>query len=187
MEGVRLPSTRLRRPGTRRRLGRFRRMISGPVLFPAMGAIALAVGLGVQLGASTIHQINPIHFQGIPTHPRDRGAAIDPNALPPAGQSAYVQAYGWGEGNAARTAASGYEDFDFAPPPIVRRTADPVWRDESAPLDLPPWPPGQVSPHPEVERYIAYPIEQKPAGEPAPVEEESSGKDGQGGEGEGGE
>jgi hypothetical protein len=153
-------------------------MLSNRALWPAMIGVALAVGLGVQMGESAIHEINPIHFQGVPVHPRDRGAAIDPGALPAPAQSAYAQAYGWGEGNTARSRDSGYEDFDFAPPPIVRRAADAAWHEEAAPLSLPPWPPGQVSAHPEVERYMTYPVAQqateKP--EPAAVEEEAPGE-----------
>jgi len=111
---------RRRRRGTERPASRFRRVIGNYLLsWPAIGVAALAVGLGVQLGASTVNEINPIHFQGPPVHPRDRGAAIDPAALRPPAQSAYAQAYGWGEGNAARAATSGLEDFDFAPRPIV--------------------------------------------------------------------
>lgn len=177
---MRFPSPRRwrrrRRRGTERRAGRFREMIGNHTLWPAIGAAALAVGLGVQLGASTIREINPVHFQGLPVHPRDRGAAIDPAALEPPAQSAYAQAYGWGEGERARAAASGYEDFDFAPPPIVRRAAHASWQEKAAPLSLPAWQPGQVSAHPQVERYTDYPIEQ-PAAEkpvPAPVEDEAS-------------
>lgn len=152
-------------------------MMTSPVLWPAIGALSLAVGLGVQLGASTIHEINPIHFQGLPTHPRDRGAALDPAAQQPPAQSAYAQAYGWGEGNAARAADSGNEDFDFAPPPIVRRAADTAWREEPAPLALAPWPAGQVSAHPEIERYTDYPIEEKPAIDPDPAADEGPAAD----------
>jgi len=168
---------RRRRRGTERRPGRFQRMIGNHVLWPAIGSAALAVGLGVQLGASTIREINPIHFQGPPIHPRDRGAAIDPAALRPPAQSAYAQAYGWGEGERARAAASGYEDFDFAPPPIVRRAADASWQQEAAPLALPPWPRGEVSAHPEIERYTDYPIEQRAADEPAPAKDEDEASD----------
>jgi hypothetical protein len=143
-----------------------------------MGAVALAVGLGVQLGESTVHEINPIHFQGIPAHPRDRGAALDPLAIQPAAPSGYAQAYGWGEGNAARAAASGQEDFDFAPPPIVRSAAAvaPAWQDE-APVVLQPWPPGRVSAHPEVERYTDFPIVRKPVAETAPGEDQALDED----------
>jgi hypothetical protein len=152
-----------------------------------MIGVALAVGLGVQIGESAIREINPIHFQGIPPHPRDRGAALDPNALPAPPQSAFGQAYDWGDGRAARARESGYEDFDFAPPPVVRRAAAaPVWHEEAraprAPLALPPWPPGQVSPHPEVERYTAYPIEEKVAEAPALGAAEAAGQGPDGGE-----
>jgi hypothetical protein len=174
MAAARPRLTRFRRRGTVGRPGRFRRMLSNRALWPGMIGVALAVGLGVQMGESAIREIDPVHFQGIPPHPRERGAAIDPNALPPAPQSAFGQAYNWGDGRAARTADSGYEDFDFAPPPAVRRAAAPVQYEAPAPLSLQPWPPGQVSQHPEVERYLAYPVEQKVAPEaPAPAEEDT--------------
>jgi hypothetical protein len=56
----------------------------------------------------------------------------------------------------------------------VRRAAAPVAYEPPAPPSLQPWPPGRVSQHPEVERYLAYPVEQKPAAEaPAPDEEDT--------------
>ncbi|MGE0178327.1 MAG: hypothetical protein AB7O91_00730 [Sphingomonas sp.] len=72
-------------------------------------AAALAGGfgammLGVTLGNSAISQINPIHFQGAALHPRDRGAAIDPNR-PTVIPNNYEQLYGWSQGSQARAAA----------------------------------------------------------------------------------
>jgi len=156
-----------RRGGTSRRPGRFYRMLSNRILWPSMIGIALAVGLGVQLGESAVGAIDPIHFQG--AAPRPEG--IDPNVQPPA-QPAYAQAYGWEQGNAARLADSGgLQDFDYIPQPAsVQRVAEPVWHD-SAPPSMTPWPPGQVSSHPDVERYIDYPIEEKPVAEQAEPEE----------------
>jgi hypothetical protein len=134
-------------------------MLSNRLLWPGMIGIALAVGIGVQMGESAIGQIDPIHFQGAAPPVR----AVDPAALPPPTQSAYLQAYGWEQGNAARAADSSSQDFDYVPRPAVQRVAEPIWREENVPLNLPPWPPGQVSSHPEVERYADYPIEEKPA------------------------
>jgi hypothetical protein len=154
-----------RRGGTSRRPGRFYRMLSNRVLWPSMIGIALAVGLGVQMGESAIGAIDPIHFQGAAPPPQ----GIDPNVQPPA-QSAYAQAYGWEQGNAARVADSGFQDFNYLPQPvIVQRVAEPVWHD--APPSMTPWPPGQVSSHPDVERYTAYPIEEKPEAHQAEPEQ----------------
>lgn len=140
-------------------------MLSNNVLWPAMGGIALAVGIGVQMGESTIGSINPIHFQGAAPPVQ----AIDATQAPPA-TSAYAQAYGWEQGNAALQAegAPAYQDFDYLPRPMVRPAAAPVWQEPAVPASLSPWPPGQVSSHPEVERYTDYPIEAKPA-DPAPA------------------
>jgi hypothetical protein len=158
-----------RRPGTARRPGRFRHVLSNRILWPSMIGIALAVGIGVQMGESAIGEINPIHFQGAAPPVR----AIDPAALPPPATSAYAQAYGWEQGNAARQADGGsFQDFDYVPQPaMLQRTAEPSWREPAAPVNLTPWPPGQVSSHPDIERYTDYPIEAKPAGQPEPEPE----------------
>jgi hypothetical protein len=129
-----------------------------------MIGVALAVGIGVQMGESAVGSIDPIHFQGAAPPVR----AIDPAAQAPPAAPAYAQAYGWEQGNAARQADSGFnQDFDYVPQPaIVQRTADPVWQEPAAPVNLTPWPPGRVSSHPEVERFTDYPIEEKPAAPP---------------------
>jgi hypothetical protein len=139
-------------------------MLNDRFLWSGMIGIALAVGFGVQMGESTIQAINPIHFQGAAAPVQ----AIDPAALPPPPQSAYAQAYGWEQGNAARQAEGvGTQDFDYLPQVSVQRTAAaPVWRDQVPAATLSPWPPGQVSSHPQVERYTDYPIEEKPGPEP---------------------
>jgi len=157
-----------RRRGTSRWPGRFYRMLSNRILWPGMIGIVLAVGLGVQIGESAVGSINPIHFQGAAARPQ----GIDPNVQPPA-QSAYAQAYGWEQGNAARVVDSGFQDFNYIPQPIsVQRVAEPVWHD--TPPAMTPWPPGQVSSHPDVERYIDYPIEEKPVARQAEPEPEQS-------------
>ena len=130
-----------------------------------MIGIALAVGIGVQLGESAIRAIDPVHFQG----PAPTPQAVDPNA-PPA-QPSYADAYGWADGDAARRADSGLpdQDFDYLPQPTMQPAAQPTWQaPPPAPVNLTPWRPGQVSAHPEVERYADFPIEEKPAARPAP-------------------
>jgi len=128
------------------------------MLWPGMIGVALSVGLGVQIGQSAVGDINPIHFQGAAARPQ----GIDPAALPPPPQSAYAQAYGWEQGNAALQAdRAGHEDFDYVPQAVVRTASAPAWQEATAPVNLTPWPPGRVSSHPEVERYTDYPIEEK--------------------------
>ena len=170
MATMRLRLTRGRGPsGTWRRRGRFSRMIGHPVIWPAMGALALAVGVGVQLGESAVHEIDPLYFQG----PAARPAGVPPVAEMSA-PSPYAQAYGWEQGNAARFAESGI-DYPYAPTPVAVRTLEPAWQEPAPPpppLSLAPWPPGQVAAHPEVERYTDYPIEQKVPDRAEPAEDE---------------
>jgi hypothetical protein len=140
-------------------------MLSNRILWPGMIGVALAVGFGVQMGESAIGEINPVHFQGAALRP----PGIDPAALPPPPQSAYAQAYGWEQGYAARQADSGgQEDFDYVPQAMVRPASAPLWQDAAAPANPAPWPPGQVSSHPDVERYTDYPIQEKVIEQPAP-------------------
>jgi hypothetical protein len=137
-------------------------MLSNQILWPGMIGVALAVGLGVQMGQSAVGDINPIHFQGAAARPQ----GIDPATLAPPPQSAFAQAYGWEQGNAARQAEGiVYDDFQYVPRAVVRPAAEPIWQDAPAP-NLTPWPPGQVSSHPDVERYTDYPIEEKLIDEP---------------------
>jgi hypothetical protein len=75
-----------------------------PSTLPALGgALLAAVVLGIHLGESAVGLIDPIHFQGPAVHPRDRGAAIDPNRVAPR-RASYADLYGWEEGDAALTA-----------------------------------------------------------------------------------
>lgn len=148
-------------------------MLSQRALWPAMAGLALAVGLGVQMGESVIGSINPIHFQGPALSPRDRGAAIDPNAIQPPAQSAFAQAYGWAQGDAARRLDSGFADFPTSPQPAIQRLAEPTWREPPASVDMRPWRPGQVAErserppaHADIVRYTDYPIEDKIADAP---------------------
>lgn len=154
-----------RRRGTGKRGARWARMLGHGIMWSGMGAVALAVGLGVQLGESAVHQIDPLYFQGPAIHPRDRGAALDPNALPPPIISPYTQAYGWAQGQAAAFAETGGADYPYAPEPTVgvHQLAEPEWSDAPAP-SMAPWPPGQVTENPQIVRYASYPIEQKPDG-----------------------
>ena len=167
MEAFRLRFGRgRRRSGTAPGRGRFRRMLGNRLLWPGMIGVALAVGLGVQIGESAIGAIDPIHFQGAAPPVR----AVDPGALQPPAQPVYAQGYGWEQGEAARRADSaGAEDFDYVPQPVPQPAAAPAWQSEQAPIRLAPWPPGQVSAHPDIERYADFPIEQKPVTQPTPA------------------
>jgi hypothetical protein len=136
-------------------------------MWPGMIGVALAVGIGVQMGESAIGSINPVHFQGA----APPVAAIDPNAPPPPAPPSYADGYGWQQGYAARQAEQArYEDFDYLPPSVQRvsEPAPPPPMPRAA-VNLTPWPPGRVSSHPEVERFTDFPIETKPAVEPAPA------------------
>ena len=81
-------------------------MASSTTLPALGGAIIAAAMLGIHLGESSIGLINPIYFQGPAIHPRDRGVAIDENAVRPR-PPAYAQLYGWDQGRAARAADCG--------------------------------------------------------------------------------
>lgn len=72
--------------------------------YPAFGALLVAAAaFGVHIGESAIGQINPLYFQGAAVHPRDRGVAVDENALVEQGPR-FAQLYGWEQGQAARNA-----------------------------------------------------------------------------------
>jgi hypothetical protein len=75
-----------------------------PSTLLALGAGSIvAVMLGVSLGNAAISQINPVYFSGAAVHPRDRGAALDPDA-PTVIPNRYEQLYGFNEGQQARAA-----------------------------------------------------------------------------------
>jgi hypothetical protein len=136
------------------------------MIWPAMGALALAVGLGVQLGASAVGEIDPLYFQG---------PAARPEGVPPPAEISAPEAYGWEQGNAARLAESAV-DYPYAPTPVALHSSE--WQEPPPPLSLAPWPPGQVTAHPEVERYTDYPIEAKEPDGGAPDEERAPAEDG---------
>lgn len=144
-----------------------------------MGAFALAVGVGVQLGESAVGEIDPLYFQG----PAGRPAGVEPVAELSA-PSPYAQAYGWEQGNAARLAESGI-DYPYAPTPmpVAAQVVAPAWREPAPPppppLSLAPWPPGQTAAHPDIERYTDYPIEAKEAPAAVPDEEAAPAEDDQ--------
>ena len=84
------------------RLRTVSRLMFNPTALLALGAGSIvAVMMGISLGNSSISQINPIHFQGAALHPRDRGAALDPNA-PTVIPNRYEQLYGFAEGQQVR-------------------------------------------------------------------------------------
>lgn len=80
-----------------------RRMASPATLIALGVGGVMAVIFGVSLGNSAISQINPFYFQGAALHPRDRGAALDPNA-PTVIPNRYEQLYGFAQGQQARAA-----------------------------------------------------------------------------------
>jgi hypothetical protein len=131
------------------------------ILATVAGGLAAAV-LGVLLGRSAIAEINPAYFQ-----PLDPPRAVDPN--PPQADSAFAQAYGWGDGQAAHAADCGDnciglaagDPYAFSYPPPIPRAGGPYWRDPSPTTEPAPWPPGEVGPRRDnVERYTHYPIEE---------------------------
>ena len=78
-----------------------RRMFSPTALLALGGGSIVAVMVGISLGNGAISSINPAYFQGAAVHPRDRGAALDPNA-PTVIPNRYEQLYGFAQGQQAR-------------------------------------------------------------------------------------
>lgn len=107
-----------REPGRPRNVRR--RVVSPSALISLGVGGVVAVMFGVTLGNSAISQINPLYFQGAAVHPRDRGAALDPNA-PTVIPNRYEQLYGFADGQAARAAAC--VGCSFAPPAMPDRAA----------------------------------------------------------------
>ena len=158
-----------------------------PFTLPALGGALLAsVAIGVHLGESAIGQINPIYFSGPAVHPRDRGVAIDPNAVRER-PAAYSELYGWDEGRAARASDCGdcealaardayARDYSYsaevpyfggpAEPVRAARAVEPAvyFEEEEAPFEE-----EVVEPQGPAVRYAYYPIEaEAPAAEPSP-------------------
>ncbi|MEA3018416.1 MAG: hypothetical protein QOI38_3138 [Sphingomonadales bacterium] len=153
---------------------------------PAFAALILAgVAGGFALGESAIDQINPLYFQGAAAHPRDRGAALDPNALQ-AQSPRFADLYGWDEGQAARAAdcfgcpAVAARDAYAQAPVIEYAAAETPWRD-AAPAYLPepeaePADPAEEAVQPvDVALYAGFQIEEKPA-EAEPVDQAAGGE-----------
>lgn len=149
---------------------------------PALaGLIFLGVAGGVALGESAVDQINPLYFQGAAVHPRDRGAALDPNALQ-VQSPRFADLYGWEEGQAARAAdCSGCaavvaRDAYAEAPALQYAAAETGWSEAPQTYILAPEPvPTQTEEAPvqpsEVALYSGFQIEEKPAeAEAAPAE-----------------
>ncbi|HEX8653923.1 MAG TPA: hypothetical protein VF693_01705 [Allosphingosinicella sp.] len=139
---------------------------------PAFAALILGgVAGGVALGESAIDQINPLYFQGVPVHPRDRGAALDPNMLQ-AQSPRFADLYGWDEGQAARAAecfgcpAVAARDAYAEAPVIQYAVAEPVWS-EAIPANVPEPVPAEQAEEAaqpdDVALYAGFQIEEKPA------------------------
>ncbi|HEX8364087.1 MAG TPA: hypothetical protein VF603_02250 [Allosphingosinicella sp.] len=137
---------------------------------PAFAGLILAgMAGGVALGESAIDQINPIYFQGAAVHPRDRGAALDPNALH-AQAARFAEYYGWEEGQAARAAdcfdcpAIAARDAFAEAPPIQYAVAETVWTEAPQPYapEAEPAPAEQADPASHVALYAGFQIEEKP-------------------------
>lgn len=116
-----LPLPSPRRP--RRGEPLWRRIVSGRMVRAQTIAVGLAgvfgaMMLGLSLGNSALSQINPIHFQGAALHPRERGAAIDPDR-PTVIPNTYEQLYGWSQGAHARAQACPGCTFDSPAAPAA--------------------------------------------------------------------
>lgn len=124
-----MPTRSSRPQGPSHKTGRgteplWRRVVFGRMWKPKTIVVTLAgcfgaMMIGVSLGNSAISQINPIHFQGAALHPRDRGAAVDPNR-PAVIANNYEQLYGWSQGFQARTAECPGCSFERPAEPAVR-------------------------------------------------------------------
>ena len=170
--------------GTSRPERRRRRLV-----FPAMapwlnlpalgGAMVAAVALGIHLGESAIGLIDPVHFQGPAIHPRDRGAAIDPNRVRPSGPR-YAELYGWNEGRTARLADCGDCDAIAARDAYTysavvpyfggrgERSAAPASAAGAEPAPPPELEPKSAIAEPRIARYASYPVDSREAGADVP-------------------
>jgi hypothetical protein len=121
-----MPKSFWKRPRSSPESGRVRPL----TLLSGAMALALAIFLGFQMGNSAIADINPVHFQGAPVHPRARGAAISENRIRPQ-ETQYAALYGWDEGRLARA--------EEAPEVAKRSDRTPVSEEtyETSPIDTP--------------------------------------------------
>lgn len=122
----------------------------------AAGLALAAAALGAHLGGSTIAMIDPVHFQGPALHPRERGVAIEEEAVQPA-RPAFASLYGWTDGAAARAEDCGGCDavaameMDPAPEPAAEapaRAAAPQAIDRHWSATSRPAPPAAAEPAP---------------------------------------
>ena len=143
---------------------------------PLLGAILIgAAGIGAHMGETAIANINPLYFQGAPVHPRDRGAAVDPTALP-APEPRFADHYGWAQGAAARLADCGdcaalaardqYEVIPARHVTIAYAEPLPPRMEVQARPEPAAEPDFVVETAPEIERYAYYQVEEKPEGKP---------------------
>ena len=149
----------------------------------ALGALLVAgAAFGVHLGASTVEQMNPLYFQPLPVHPRERGAAVDPSQLPPPAPR-FADYYGWEQGQAARlsdcqdcealAARDSYSDLRYA-------VVETGWRPEPVAAYAPE---AEAAPQEEaveqavpIEAYASFQIEEKPAAEEVVLASAEAGK-----------
>lgn len=142
--------------------------------FPALGGSLLAaVALGIHLGQSAVGLIDPVHFQGPAIHPRDRGAAIDPNRVR-SSEPLYAELYGWDEGRTARLADCGNCEALAARDAYAYSAVVPYFggrREPPPAADLLPPPaepaPDIAEPEPRIARYASYPVDAAEADVPA--------------------
>jgi len=136
-------------------------------LLPILTVLTVFAGsVGLQLGETTIAQIDPLYFQGPAPQPIDVSQAPRPASAP-----GYAQASGWAEGYAARA-----QDCPGCAPPGVTGQASFTREslpDVSAVLAEPRFPSSRLEPEGEqealpiersaeaerVRRYADYPIE----------------------------
>ena len=134
-------------------------------ILPVMSVLTVvAIAAGLQLGDTTVGQIDPLYFQGAaPT-------AHDVTKYPrPARHNAYAQASGWAEGYQARAA-----DCGNCPALLVRHTSAPIpseplyaysdptieprWQQAAAEMPAEESKPERSAEAARVQRYLDYPV-----------------------------
>lgn len=135
-----------------------------PVL-PVMTVLVVVAGAaGLQLGETTIAQIDPLYFQGAATPARD----VSRTALE-SRRNEFAAASGWAQGYAARSIDCGancvpsYSEQVLGVPadapliPYSDPTIEPRWEQAAPPFDdVPPTESSTGSRH--VQRYLHYPV-----------------------------